>query len=218
MSASGHIGKLSWSHEFSGHRCGRRPENTSGVGGPIRGCRHTWATWTTRPIAISARSAPPRPRQRHSVTSGSFTPALVSLQQGDQLAALVYRHPVLLDRTLDCGLLIRRVFDDADEFRGRALDVVDRPRIGFLFGCRSSLHHARAQHVRPRRMILTDIEPCGLVAFAPAPANAVYCCLQPFRPLEERALDDVILFPYFNVGCSIFVPLLLSQKLYISKN
>ena len=101
------------------------------------------------------------PRQRRSVTSGRFPPSFVSPQQGDQPPALVYRHLKLLDRTLDRGLFIRRVVDDADKLRGRAFDVIHGPRTGFLFGCRSLLRHARARDVRPRRNILPDIEPVG---------------------------------------------------------
>jgi hypothetical protein len=46
--------------------------------------------------------------------------------------------------------------------------VVDDPRIGFLFGCRS-LRHARVQHVPPWEHS-SGIEPRGLVALLPAPA------------------------------------------------
>jgi hypothetical protein len=53
----------------------------------------------------------------------------------DQPAALVYRHPVLLDRFGNRALLIWSVIDEADELGRRAADVVDGPRVPFgLFG------------------------------------------------------------------------------------
>jgi hypothetical protein len=63
----------------------------------------------------------------------------------DQLATFVWRHLIFLDRPRNGGLFVWRIVDDADEFRGRALEVVDAPRMParllrlLLFGW--SLHH-----------------------------------------------------------------------------
>src|SRR6516162_7361890 len=58
----------------------------------------------------------------------------------DQPAALVWWHIVFLDRTLNGGLFVRRI-DNADQFRGRALDVVDGPGVILLCCYRQSLRH-----------------------------------------------------------------------------
>ena len=40
----------------------------------------------------------------------------------DQPATLAWCHLIFFDRARDGGLFVRRVFDDADEFRGRVED------------------------------------------------------------------------------------------------
>jgi len=47
----------------------------------------------------------------------------------EQPPALVGRHLIPDDRALDRSLLVRRIVDDADELRGRAVDVVDGPYV-----------------------------------------------------------------------------------------
>lgn len=60
----------------------------------------------------------------------------------DQPAAFVRRDLVFLDRLLNCGVGIRVVVNDADKLRWRALEVVDRPGMGSLFG--RSFRHREA--------------------------------------------------------------------------
>ena len=50
----------------------------------------------------------------------------------NQPVALVRRHLIFLDCAGDGGLRVRRIVDDADQLRGRALDVVDGPGIQLL--------------------------------------------------------------------------------------
>jgi hypothetical protein len=70
------------------------------------------------------------PRIAGSHFVGSSVPPL-----RHQPAALVGRHLIFVDRALDGGLFVGGIIDDADEFRGRAFNVVDSPGMRFwLFG------------------------------------------------------------------------------------
>ena len=53
----------------------------------------------------------------------------------NQPAALIGRHLIFLDRSSDGGLFVRRIVDDADQLRGRPLDVVDAQEWGSLHRC-----------------------------------------------------------------------------------
>src|SRR6516162_4308563 len=58
-----------------------------------------------------------------------------------QPAALVGRHLILLDSAPDGCFSIGRITDDAHQLRGRALNVVDGPRLGLLLLFGRSLGH-----------------------------------------------------------------------------
>ena len=72
----------------------------------------------------------------------------------DELSALVRGHLIFLDRERNGCLLIRSIEDDAEEFRGRALDVIDSPGRTLLYGW--SLGH-QCSGRRRRRYLIVEI-------------------------------------------------------------
>jgi hypothetical protein len=71
----------------------------------------------------------------------------IAPEQRNKTAVLIGRQFIYLHRSSNRRLLIGRIVDDADEFRGRAFDVIHGPgrpaQVLLLFG-RSLRHHKKS--------------------------------------------------------------------------